>query len=171
METAGKDLDDEELVRLMKGSGIGTPATRAAIIERLIKVGYAARRGKTLNATDKGVMLIDIMPPEIASPETTGRWELALHEITDGKQDAARFMDGIRKMSAFLVNPGVMISMSRCPSRRTETGSTLPAGPGGKVLSSQERCVPSAERAGCGKIQQPSDARRTPAGAQSGKTA
>ena len=104
METAGKDLEDEELVRLMKGSGIGTPATRAAIIERLIKVGYASRRGKTLNATDKGVMLIDVMPPEIASPETTGRWELALHEITDGKQDPDRFMDGIRKMSAFLVD-------------------------------------------------------------------
>ena len=103
METAGKDLEDEELVRLMKGSGIGTPATRAAIIERLIKVGYAVRRGKTLNATDKGVMLIDVMPQEIASPETTGRWELALHEITDGKQDPDRFMDGIRKMSAFLV--------------------------------------------------------------------
>ena len=103
METAGKDLEDEELVRLMKGSGIGTPATRAAIIERLIKVGYAARKGKTLNATDKGVMLIEVMPPEIASPETTGRWELALHEITDGKQDPNRFMDGIRKMSAFLV--------------------------------------------------------------------
>ena len=104
METAGKDLEDEELVRLMKGSGIGTPATRAAIIERLIKVGYAARRGKTLNATDKGVMLINVMPQEIASPETTGRWELALHEITDGKQDPDRFMDGIRKMSAFLVD-------------------------------------------------------------------
>ena len=104
METAGKDLEDEELVREMKGSGIGTPATRAAIIERLIKVGYAARRGKTLNATDKGVMLIDVMPPEIASPEMTGRWELALHEITDGKQDAERFMDGIRKMSSFLVD-------------------------------------------------------------------
>ena len=103
METAGKDLEDEDLVRLMKGSGIGTPATRAAIIERLIKVGYASRRGKTLNATDKGVMLIDVMPQEIASPETTGRWELALHEITDGKQDPDRFMDGIRKMSAFLV--------------------------------------------------------------------
>ena len=103
METAGKDLEDEELVRQMKGSGIGTPATRAAIIERLIKVGYAARRGKTLNATDKGVLLIDVMPPEIASPEMTGRWELALHEITDGKQDPDRFMEGIRKMSAFLV--------------------------------------------------------------------
>ncbi len=103
METAGKNLEDEELVRLMKGSGIGTPATRAAIIERLIKVGYAARKGKTLNATDKGVMLIDVMPQEISSPETTGRWELALHEITDGKQDPDRFMDGIRKMSIFLV--------------------------------------------------------------------
>ncbi len=104
METAGRDLDDEELVRQMKGSGIGTPATRAAIIERLLKVGYAQRRGKTLNATDKGVLLIDIMPPEIASPEMTGRWELALHDITDGKQDAGRFMDGIRNMSRFLVD-------------------------------------------------------------------
>ena len=104
METAGKDLDDEELVRQMKGSGIGTPATRAAIIERLLKVGYAQRRGKTLNATDKGVLLIEIMPQEIASPEMTGRWELALHDITDGKQDADRFLDGIRKMSSFLVD-------------------------------------------------------------------
>ena len=103
METAGKDLEDEELVRQMKGSGIGTPATRAAIIERLLKVGYAQRKGKTLNATDKGVLMISVMPPEIASPEMTGRWELALHEITDGKQDAGRFMEGIRKMSRFLV--------------------------------------------------------------------
>ena len=104
METAGKDLEDEELVRLMKGSGIGTPATRAAIIERLIKVGYASRRGKTLNATDKGVMLIDVVPGELSSPELTGRWELALHDITDGKQDPERFMDGIARMSSFLVN-------------------------------------------------------------------
>lgn len=104
METAGKDLDDEELAKQMKGSGIGTPATRAAIIERLIHVGYALRKGKTISATEKGVSLIEIMPGEIASPELTGRWELALHEITDGKQDADRFMDGIRKMSAFLVD-------------------------------------------------------------------
>ena len=104
METAGKELEDEELVRQMKGSGIGTPATRAAIIERLLKVGYAQRRGKTLQATDKGTKLIDIMPGEIASPEMTGRWELALHEITDGKQDPKRFMEGIARMSAFLVD-------------------------------------------------------------------
>ena len=104
METAGKELEDEELVRQMKGSGIGTPATRAAIIERLLKVGYAQRKGKTLYATDKGTRLIDIMPGEIASPEMTGKWELALHEITDGKQDAKRFMEGIARMSAFLVD-------------------------------------------------------------------
>ena len=104
METAGKELDDEELVKQMKGSGIGTPATRAAIIERLLKVGYAQRRGKTLNATDKGVMLIDVVPGELSSPELTGRWELALHDITDGKQDPNRFMDGIARMSSFLVD-------------------------------------------------------------------
>ena len=104
METAGKELEDEELVRQMKGSGIGTPATRAAIIERLLKVGYAQRRGKTLNATDKGVMLIDVVPGELSSPEMTGKWELALHQITDGEQDPGRFMDGIVRMSSFLVN-------------------------------------------------------------------
>ena len=103
MEHAGRDLEDEELARQMKGSGIGTPATRAAIIERLLKVGYAVRKGKHILATDKGVQLIAVMPHEIASPEMTGRWELALDRITDGRQDAQQFMDGIRRFSAFLV--------------------------------------------------------------------
>jgi len=104
MEHAGREIEDEELARQMKGMGIGTPATRAAIIERLIQVGYVQRKGKHLIATDKGVSLIAIMPQEIASPEMTGRWELALEEITDGKQDAEKFMDSIRKFSTFLVN-------------------------------------------------------------------
>ena len=104
METAGKELEDEELAKQMKGSGIGTPATRAAIIERLLKVGYAQRKGKTLQATDKGVKLIEIMPSEISSPKMTRKWELALHQITDGKQDPDRFMEGINRMCAFLVN-------------------------------------------------------------------
>lgn len=103
MENAGRDLDDEELAKQMKGSGIGTPATRAAIIERLIHVGYAARKGKTIQATEKGVRLIGIMPEQLASPELTGRWELALHDITDGAQDPVQFMSGIREMSSFLV--------------------------------------------------------------------
>ncbi len=103
METAGRDADDEEIVRQMKGSGIGTPATRAAIIERLLQVGYAQRKGKSLLATDKGVRLIDVMPQELTSAETTGRWELALDRIARGEQDTGRFMDGIRRLSSFLV--------------------------------------------------------------------
>ena len=103
MEHAGRESEDQEIVQQMKGSGIGTPATRAAILERLIQVGYAQRRGKALLATDKGVQLISVMPPELTSAETTGRWELALDKITRGEQDPQRFMEGIRRFSAFLV--------------------------------------------------------------------
>lgn len=103
MEHAGKELEDEQLREQMKGSGLGTPATRAAIIERLIQVGYAARKGRTINATEKGVSLIDIAPPEIASPETTGKWELALNQIAKGERETERFMQGIRRLSEFLI--------------------------------------------------------------------
>ncbi|MBQ8136576.1 MAG: DNA topoisomerase III, partial [Clostridia bacterium] len=104
MENAGRDLDDEALREQMKGSGLGTPATRAAMIERLLQVGYAKRRGKAIEATEKGIQLISIAPPEIASPETTGRWEQALQEIAENKRDTERFMQGIRKLSEFLVS-------------------------------------------------------------------
>ncbi len=103
MENAGRELEDEKLREQMKGSGLGTPATRAAIIERLIQVGYASRKGRALSATEKGVSLIAIAPPEIASPETTGKWELALDEIAKNKRDTQRFMEGIRRLSTFLV--------------------------------------------------------------------
>ena len=103
MENAGRELSDEAMREQMKSSGLGTPATRAAIIERLIKVGYAARKGKTLQATEKGVQLIEIAPNELASPEMTGKWELALNEIANGKKGSERFMEGIRRMTDFLV--------------------------------------------------------------------
>ncbi len=146
METAGKELDDEELVRQMKGSGIGTPATRAAIIERLLKVGYAQRKGKTLQATDKGVMLIDVVPGELSSPELTGRWELALHDITDGEQDPKRFMDGIARMSSFLVDY----------ARNTAAAVSFPAeerkyGKGGGKKKFPAAVLPGAVCPVCGK--------------------
>ena len=103
LENVGRDLDDEALREQMKGSGLGTPATRAAIIERLLQVGYAARKGKTLQATQKGIELIAVCPQELASPETTGKWELALNEIAQNKRDTERFMEGIRRLSTFLV--------------------------------------------------------------------
>ena len=103
MEHAGRQIEDEALREQMKDCALGTPATRAAIIERLIEVGYVRRSGKNLIATEKGVLLIEAVPPEIASPETTGRWERALAEIARGKDGEARFREGIARLAAFLV--------------------------------------------------------------------
>ena len=104
METAGKDSTDDEIVQQMKGHGIGTPATRAAIIERLIEVNYAERKGKQIIATDKGTALIQIMPEQISSAETTGRWEMALNQIAENRRDPQSFMESIRKFTVFLVD-------------------------------------------------------------------
>ena len=103
MEHAGRQIEDEELREQMKDCALGTPATRAAIIERLISVGYVSRKGKNLTATEKGVHLIKAVPPEIASPETTGRWERALAEIARGSDGERRFREGIARLTAFLV--------------------------------------------------------------------
>ena len=103
MERPGAQVEDEELMETLKKAGLGTPATRAATIERLIQVGYAKRRGKVISATEKGERLIDVVPEEIASPVMTGKWEQALEEIARGERDPKRFMDGIRRLSSFLV--------------------------------------------------------------------
>ena len=109
MENAGQEIEDEALREQMKSSGLGTPATRAATIERLIDVGYAQRRGKTIISTEKGRKLIAVAPVEITSAVTTGRWEKALSDLAavpDVEQRMAkadRFMQGIRRFSMFLV--------------------------------------------------------------------
>jgi DNA topoisomerase-3 len=103
MENAGREIDDASIKESMKDSGLGTPATRAAIIERLIEVGYAARKGKALTATDKGVQLIEVSPAELSSPETTGKWERALKLIHEGRMDENRFMQSIVKYTRYLV--------------------------------------------------------------------
>lgn len=110
MENAGRDIEDESLREQMKDSGLGTPATRAAIIERLIQVGYARRAGKSLVSTEKGRKLIAVVPEQISSAVTTGKWEKALAamasysdaELRNAK--SARFLDGINKFSIFLVD-------------------------------------------------------------------
>ena len=86
METAGKDIDDAELREAMKDSGIGTPATRAAIIERLINVGYVEREGRALVCTDKGIQVIKLLGEhQLTSPELTGEWEHRLGLIERGE--------------------------------------------------------------------------------------
>ena len=103
MEHPGVQLDDEELQEALQKNGLGTPATRAAIIERVVEVGYAQRRGKTISATEKGEILIRVVPEDIASPVMTGKWEQALEEIAKGSRDPGRFMEGIRRLAAHLV--------------------------------------------------------------------
>ncbi len=96
METAGRLVDDEALREAMKDSGIGTPATRAAIIERLIDVGYVEREGRALVATEKGmgvVRLLDNHP--LTSPGLTGDWEKRLAQIERGECSRERFMSDI----------------------------------------------------------------------------
>lgn len=102
MENAGRFVQDEELRRQLKERGLGTPATRAAIIERLIDVGYVVRRRNTLISTDKGIKLIAVAPEQLSSPETTGRWEKGLNDIAKGKMDPEKFMASIRRYCAFL---------------------------------------------------------------------
>jgi DNA topoisomerase III len=93
METAGKDVEDPELREAMKDSGIGTPATRAAIIERLIDVGYLERDGRALHATDKGIRVIELLGEHpLTSPELTGEWEFKLNRIEKGKLTREEFM-------------------------------------------------------------------------------
>ncbi len=104
MENAGRFVEDEELKEQLKASGFGTPATRAGIIERLIQVGYIIRKGKTLLPTDKGSKLIAIVPKELKSPETTGKWEKGLNKIKEGGMAPDHFMSSIQRFVQYLVN-------------------------------------------------------------------
>jgi DNA topoisomerase-3 len=96
METAGKLVDDDELREAMKDSGIGTPATRAAIIERLITVGYVERDGRSLVATEKGLNVIRLLGEHaLTSPSLTGDWEQRLGKIERGEDSRKKFMSDI----------------------------------------------------------------------------
>ena len=96
METAGKLVDDDELREAMKESGIGTPATRAAIIERLITVGYIERDGRSLVATEKGLNVVRLLGRHpLTSPELTGQWEHRLDAIERGEDSREHFMKDI----------------------------------------------------------------------------
>ena len=97
METAGKTLDEKELWDAMKETGLGTPATRASIIETLLKREYILRNGKMLEATDKGIRLIEVVHPEVKSPAMTGQWEAYLERIHRGTAQLEPFLKGIEE--------------------------------------------------------------------------
>jgi DNA topoisomerase-3 len=100
MEAAGKDITDDEMREAMKESGIGTPATRASIIERLLSVGYIERDGRALHATEKGVKVIELLGEHvITSAELTGDWERRLNRIEHGEESRPEF---IKDTTAFI---------------------------------------------------------------------
>ncbi len=100
METAGKLVEEEELREAMKDSGIGTPATRAAIIERLLQVGYIERDGRSLVVTEKGLNVVRLLGEHpLTSPDLTGSWEHRLGRIEGGAESRQAFMADIVKFA------------------------------------------------------------------------
>ncbi|HEX8499467.1 MAG TPA: DNA topoisomerase 3 [Pyrinomonadaceae bacterium] len=104
METAGRKVEDEELRLAMKEAGLGTPATRASIIETLLKREYVVREKKSLVATAKGAALIKMLPsPLLKSAELTGRWEQKLSRMARREYELDAFMVEVRGMVTELV--------------------------------------------------------------------
>lgn len=104
METAGKQVDDDELRDLMKENGIGRPSTRANIIETLFKRQYIKRNKKQILPTVTGIALIDIIQNELLkSAELTGLWEKQLKDIEKGEYSASMFINNMKKMVDELV--------------------------------------------------------------------
>ncbi|MEK6201566.1 MAG: DNA topoisomerase III [Desulfobulbaceae bacterium] len=108
MENSDKLVEDEELAEAMKERGLGTPATRAAIIEKLLKEKYLVREGKELTPTGKAFnlfALLEAMKIELlASPEMTGEWEHKLNQILQGKFTRKQFMAEIRETTAHIIS-------------------------------------------------------------------
>ena len=99
METAGKEDMPEDAER----KGLGTPATRAAILEKLVAAGFVERRGKSLVPTKAGINLVTVLPDTLTSPMLTAEWEQKLTAIARGEGDPAAFMAGISEMTQELV--------------------------------------------------------------------
>ncbi|KQS88832.1 type IA DNA topoisomerase [Chryseobacterium sp. Leaf394] len=99
METAGRQIDDEELREMLKNNGIGRPSTRANIIETLFKRKYIEKKRKNLIATQTGIQLIDVIEDEVLkSPELTGEWEFKLRKIESGEYEANTFKEELIAM-------------------------------------------------------------------------
>ena len=99
MERAG----NEELTEDTEKKGLGTPATRAAIIEKLIQSGFVKREKKNLVPTNDGNVLITVLPDEIKSPKMTAEWEMALNHIAQNTETADEFLKGITDLMQELV--------------------------------------------------------------------
>jgi DNA topoisomerase-3 len=129
MESAGQDIEDEEIAAAISEKGIGTPATRADVIENLIAKGYLVRAGKSLRPTVKGIRLVDVLRrikiDRLASAALTGELEYDLRRVERGSMKATQFMDEIVDYTKQIVDIAVSFqyedlypdeeSLGKCP--------------------------------------------------------
>ncbi len=104
MENAMKTLEDEDLKKEVAGAGLGTPATRAGIIERIINTGFVTRKGKNLLPTEKAYEVVDIVPEKVKSAILTAEWEQQLEQIYKGQSTSSDFIEGIEVFVSEMVD-------------------------------------------------------------------
>ncbi|WP_275316777.1 type IA DNA topoisomerase [Tenacibaculum bernardetii] len=149
METAGKQVDDDEMRELMKENGIGRPSTRASIIETLFRRKYIERQKKLVIPTQTGIDLIDLIDNELLkSAELTGRWEKRLKEIERGEFNAGTFINNMKKM----VDELVYEVRSSTKTKRLSSENEAPK-PKPKKAASKKKSVVSKECPKCKKGQ------------------
>jgi DNA topoisomerase III len=150
METAGKEVEDAELREAMKDSGIGTPATRASIIERLVDVGYVEREGRSLVATEKGIQVIRLLDGHpLTSAALTGDWERRLGLIEHGGDTRPAFMKDI---AAFVTE--TVQELDKLKGVKIERAKLGPCAVCGREISENRKGYScwSREDPGCGFV-------------------
>ncbi|HVG98092.1 MAG TPA: DNA topoisomerase 3, partial [Chloroflexota bacterium] len=159
METAGKLVDDEALREALKERGLGTPATRAEIIETLIRRQYVERHGKDLTPTPKGMQVIALLGSHpLTSADLTGDWEKRLNEIEQGRVDRPGFMHGIEDFTRSTVEQIVNLDPGDLRPERAELGLCPRCGAEtGEVIRENRRAYgctswKSAAEPGCGFV-------------------
>lgn len=157
MENAGRFVEDEDLKEQLKDSGLGTPATRAAIIEKLIKTGYIVRKAKNLVPTEKGIKLIEIVPKEMKTPETTGKWEKSMTIVSKGAMEPEKFMNSIKRYVNYIVEQSkqgdckVIFAADKSRKRGKNSPEVLGVCPncGGHIFENSKGYYCSNWRQGC----------------------
>ena len=137
METAGKQLDEAELKRAMRRSGLGTPATRAAILRTLLDRGFVQRKKRELWSTEKGRVLLDAVPEDaVKSPQLTGQYEASLTRISEGKERSEVFMETVVSHARQLI---AQIQSNEAPSAELFKSAPTPELGGCPVCSQPVR--------------------------------
>lgn len=159
METAGKLVEEDELREAMKERGLGTPATRAEVIETLIRREYIERAGKDLTPTPKGMQVITMLDEHLLTrPDLTGDWEKQLLDIEHGSGDRSAFMSGIAGFAKATVEQIAALDAEKLRPQRAELGPCPRCGEQSGEIIRENRfgygCTSwkSKEQPGCGFV-------------------